>query len=539
MIIKKFNGSSWVSQEINTTAQSIFTDSTFATPVFDTNNKLKYDYLPDGVVGGLVFQSTLSEATDLDTLYTSLTSLAYADLDQYNGHYFVATTAVTVTEGTNGQWATDATDDGVSPSSGALTIEAGDWVVVSGSAASTLYFDVINNTIATATSNQYGTVKIGYSTNAAARNYAVQLASGQMYVNVPWADTQRAIHNTPVSGATTTSISSDWAHDHAASQGNGGHIPAAGDPGTFLAADGTFKTPNYTIDTQRAIHDTPVNGADEISISSNWAYDHANAANPHGISLSTFGITATAEEINFVDGVTSNIQTQLGTKAPKASPTFTGTVVLPSTTSIGDVTSDEIGFLEGVTSGIQAQLNGKAASSHTHDLADVTDVTATADEVNTLDGFTGNVDDLNYAKALRATGVTSGEFDFLDGVSSNIQTQLNGKAASVHTHGNITNGGAIGSTAGLMIKTGTGGVLEALAAGSAGEFLTYNGTWATPAGTLYTAGNGISLNGNQFNVAAGEGLTQEASGLKMTYPVYWGDALPTAGVTTNSIGFEF
>jgi hypothetical protein len=40
-------------------------------------------------------------------------------------------------------------------------------------------------------------------------------------------------------------------------------------------------------------------------------------------------------------------------------PTFTGTVVLPSTTSIGDVDSTELSYLNGVTSSIQTQLNGK------------------------------------------------------------------------------------------------------------------------------------------------------------------------------------
>jgi len=41
-------------------------------------------------------------------------------------------------------------------------------------------------------------------------------------------------------------------------------------------------------------------------------------------------ITATAAEINYVDGVTSNIQTQLNAKAPLASPTFTGTATIPT-----------------------------------------------------------------------------------------------------------------------------------------------------------------------------------------------------------------
>lgn len=42
------------------------------------------------------------------------------------------------------------------------------------------------------------------------------------------------------------------------------------------------------------------------------------------------GVTATTAEINYTDGVTSNIQTQLNAKAPKASPTFTGTANIPT-----------------------------------------------------------------------------------------------------------------------------------------------------------------------------------------------------------------
>tara|TARA_R100000329_G_C7615045_1_gene218324 strand:+ start:789 stop:1325 length:537 start_codon:yes stop_codon:yes gene_type:complete len=51
-------------------------------------------------------------------------------------------------------------------------------------------------------------------------------------------------------------------------------------------------------------------------------------------------------------------------------------------------------------------------------------VTASTAELNKLTGFTGAVADLNYAKDLNATGVTNTEFDYLDGVTSNIQTQF-------------------------------------------------------------------------------------------------------------------
>ena len=100
-------------------------------------------------------------------------------------------------------------------------------------------------------------------------------------------------------------------------------------------------------------------------------------------------------------------------------------------------------------------LNGNTAS--TPDLTagswkvGGTAVTSSAAEINKLDGFTGDAADLNYAKDLRATGVTTTEFDkldgltastaelnkldgltatttelnYTDGVTSNIQTQLN------------------------------------------------------------------------------------------------------------------
>lgn len=45
------------------------------------------------------------------------------------------------------------------------------------------------------------------------------------------------------------------------------------------------------------------------------------------------GITATVTELNYVDGVTSAIQTQIDTKAPLASPALTGTPTAPTATS--------------------------------------------------------------------------------------------------------------------------------------------------------------------------------------------------------------
>lgn len=72
----------------------------------------------------------------------------------------------------------------------------------------------------------------------------------------------------------------------------------------------------------------------------------------------------TLKELSDALGADANyattISTALGLKAPLASPTFSGTVSLPSTTSIGDVSDTEISYLNNVTSSIQSQLDLKA-----------------------------------------------------------------------------------------------------------------------------------------------------------------------------------
>jgi hypothetical protein len=85
--------------------------------------------------------------------------------------------------------------------------------------------------------------------------------------------------------------------------------------------------------------------------------------------------TAAGTLASTVSGHTTDISDLDAAKAPKASPTFTGDVVLPSTTTIGDVSSTEISYINGVTSGIQSQLDSKASStslsSHATDTTDI------------------------------------------------------------------------------------------------------------------------------------------------------------------------
>jgi hypothetical protein len=148
------------------------------------------------------------------------------------------------------------------------------------------------------------------------------------------------------------------------------------------------------------------------------------------------GATLSTTELNYVDGVTSAIQTQLNDKAPSAGPTFTGTVVLPSTTSIGTVDSTEIGYLDGVTSALQTQLNAKAP------VAGPT--------------FTGTV---VLPSTTSIGNVTSTEIGYVDGVTSAIQTQLNAKAPieSPTFTGNVTQEITHGLNAKLRLSAANNG----------------------------------------------------------------------------------
>lgn len=62
------------------------------------------------------------------------------------------------------------------------------------------------------------------------------------------------------------------------------------------------------------------------------------------LTINGVDVTATAAELNYVDGVTSAIQTQLDAKAPTESPTFTGTATVPTANvTTANVTTVDLG----------------------------------------------------------------------------------------------------------------------------------------------------------------------------------------------------
>lgn len=112
-------------------------------------------------------------------------------------------------------------------------------------------------------------------------------------------------------------------------------------------------------------------------------------------------------DANFATTVTNS----LATKAPLDSPTFTGTVTLPSTTSIGNVSATEIGYVDGVTSSIQTQLNNKAATSHNHVISDVTNLETELNR-NRTEYLNGTLSNTTLSTAILVDQVTLGSGNF-------------------------------------------------------------------------------------------------------------------------------
>jgi hypothetical protein len=111
-------------------------------------------YTPGNVASEKTYTAIFGSSTTGTTAVTAATSNPYLNLLQ--------TVSGTSTVASTLQFA----------GSGNVTVSANDTKITFGLNA--------------ATSSNFGGIKIGFSTNATNRNYAVQLSSGQAYVNVPW-----------------------------------------------------------------------------------------------------------------------------------------------------------------------------------------------------------------------------------------------------------------------------------------------------------------------------------------------------------------
>lgn len=125
-------------------------------------------------------------------------------------------------------------------------------------------------------------------------------------------------------------------------------------------------------------------------------------------------------------------------------------------------------------------------------LSKISDVTASASEVNVLDGITASTSELNVLDGITATTT---ELNYTDGVTSNIQTQLNAKQATLVSGTNIKtiNSGSILGSGNIDVLVNEATATNALGVGYTTINTTYNDSINIGNAAQVLANNAIAL----------------------------------------------
>ena len=234
---------------------------------------------------------------------------------------------------------------------------------------------------------------------------------------------------------------------------------------------GTDATTKTYVDTQIATKQTTITGAASTITSSNLTSNRVTISD-NGGKIGISDITTT--ELNYLDNVTSNIQTQLNNKLSLSGGTMTGDINLGThkITNLGTPTSNTdaatksyvdtaVANVSGGVSGAYLPLTGGTMSGEismgNNKITNISTPTQNTDAVNkqyvdtqitsarpNITGAASTIitSNLTASRAvisdsngkIAVSDVTSTELGYLDGVTSAIQTQLNSKASTSHAH---------------------------------------------------------------------------------------------------------
>lgn len=289
-----------------------------------------------------------------------------------------------------------------------------------------------------------------------------------------------------ITGGATTIVSDDLGVSLALVSDSSGKVAVSAVTATELGyLDGVTSGIQAQIDTKQA---TITGGATTI-VSDDLGVSLALVSDSSG-KVAVSAVTAT--ELGYLDGVTSGIQAQINAKQA----TITGgattivsddlgvSLALVSDSSgkvaVSAVTATELGYLDGVTSGIQAQINAKQATitgGATTIVSD--DLTASRALVSDTSGKVGVSD------------VTSTELGYLDGVTSAIQGQIDGK---------VTANSAIAGATKTKITFDAKGLVTGGADLVAGDIPDLSGTYLTSESFTSVTVNGAAST-TTYNVA--------------------------------------
>ena len=237
------------------------------------------------------------------------------------------------------------------------------------------------------------------------------------------AQTDVKINNTSITSSGVANIVTNTAYNSSSNKiATMSDIPSVD---SALSSTSTNPVQNKVINTALSNKQANITGAATTITSNDLTESRALVSNASG-KVAVSSITST--ELGYLNGVTSNVQTQLNGK--QASITGAATTITSSDltasralvsnasgkVAVSSATSTELGYLSGVTSNVQTQLNGKQAS-----------ITGGASTITSSNLTASRALVSNSSGKVAVSSATSTELGYLSGVTSNIQTQLNGK----------------------------------------------------------------------------------------------------------------
>lgn len=283
--------------------------------------------------------------------------------------------------------------------------------------------------------------------------------------------------------------------------------------------------------------------------------------------IPTHSVT-TAAELAFVNGVTSAIQTQINTKAPSASPTFTGTVTVPLTASRAVVTgaaselaasattAAEIAFVSGVTSSIQTQLNSKIGQLQSNGtplaFEPILNFTSIYDTLTDDPGSTRTNKTFNINNATQQAGINTdhvGDFLPIYDTSAVVHNKITPRSLNLITVPSLNwvvyedfNNVVASYDGGLVdVNTGAGSGAAAVASQDAthmGLLNIHTGTTATGKGSVWNSGSSIVF-GNGLAIWESVFQINQLSSGTQTYTLRNGFGDSITAESTDGVFFRY
>ena len=234
--------------------------------------------------GGTIDWTQDQGATNIHTGNYNNTQLSQEEVEDFVGAMFTSNTETRITS---------TYDD----STGKITLTATDQ----------------SYTLPTASSEAFGGIKIGYTTNTALSKYAVQLDSGKAYVNVPGASEAsndnsgtikvhgEPLETTPAESTTTTSGRSYGLQRDANGRGVV-NVPWTDTNTTYTVGDGGLTQKNFTT----TLKDKLDNIAPEADVTPSWVPSEDPSYGTSNLTLGTSSTTAMRGDTTTITSAQAN-----------------------------------------------------------------------------------------------------------------------------------------------------------------------------------------------------------------------------------------